>query len=101
MAGQPVSVRGRVADLAVGITACLAFWRPWEFRAAAVSAASIFLLGDAIRHVRQMLDVGNFAPGNAGVPFYMDIISPLLAIALLVTSRRRSELQPDGAQRNP
>jgi hypothetical protein len=44
------------------------------------SAASIFLLGDTIGHVKQMLIAGNFAPGNAGVPFYMDIICPTLAI---------------------
>lgn len=85
---SPFQYEVGVADLAVGITAILAFWRPWEFRAAAVCAASVFLLGDAIGHVRQMLVAGNFAPGNAGVPFYMDIIAPLLAIALLTASKR-------------
>jgi hypothetical protein len=35
-----------------------------------------------------MTDDGrNFAPGNAGVPFFMDIIAPVLAVALLVASR--------------
>jgi len=76
-----------MADLAIGISACLAFWRPWDFRAAAVCAASVFLLGDAVGHVHQMLVAGNFAPGNAGVPFFMDIIAPVLAISLLVLSR--------------
>jgi hypothetical protein len=31
---------------------------------------------------------GNYNPGNAGVVFYMDIIGPLLLIALLIYSRR-------------
>ena len=84
---SPFQFEVGMADLAIGVTACLAFWRSWDFRAAAVCAASIFLLGDAIGHVRQMLVAGNFAPGNAGVPFYMDIIGPLLAIVLLVLSR--------------
>ena len=79
-----------MADLAIGITACLAFWRGLEFRAAAVCAASIFLLGDAIGHVWQMVSAGNFAPGNAGVPFFLDIIAPALAVALLFASRRRA-----------
>lgn len=35
-----------------------------------MSAASIFLLGDAVGHVRQMLITGNFAPGTAGVVLY-------------------------------
>jgi hypothetical protein len=85
---SPFQLEVGMADLAIGVTACLAFWRSWEFRAAAVCAASVFLLGDAVGHIRQMMVAGNFAPGNAGVPFYMDIIGPLLAIALLVASRR-------------
>jgi hypothetical protein len=87
---SPFQYEVGMSDLAVGITAMLAFWRAWEFRAAAVCAASVFLLGDAIGHVHQMLIAGNFAPGNAGVPFYMDIMAPFLAIALLVASRPRS-----------
>ena len=35
-----------------------------------------------------MLAAGNFAPGNAGVPFFMDIISPVLSIALLAAAWR-------------
>jgi hypothetical protein len=77
------------ADLAVGVTACISFWRDLSFKAAAVTAASIFLFGDAVGHVRQMVIAGNVAPGNAGVPFYMDIICPLLAIALLLVASQR------------
>lgn len=87
---SPFQYEVGTADLAIGVTACVAFWRSWDFRAAAVCAASIFLFGDAIGHVRQMLAANNFAPGNAGVPFYMDIICPLLAIGLLIASRRAS-----------
>jgi hypothetical protein len=47
------------------------------------------LLGDAIGHVRQMVEAGNFAPGNAGLPFYMDIICPVLAIVLVVFANIR------------
>ena len=77
-----------MADLAIGVTAIVSFWRDLSFKAAAVCAASIFLLGDAVGHVREMLVAGNFAPGNAGVPFYMDVLCPLLAIALLVVASR-------------
>ncbi len=81
-----------MADLAIGLTASIAFWRDLSFKAAAVTTASIFLLGDAIGHIRQMLITENFAPGNAGVPFYTDIVCPLVAIALLlVAGRRRTE----------
>jgi hypothetical protein len=86
---SPFQFEVGMADLAIGVVACLGFWRDWEFRAAAVCAASIFLLGDDAGHVRQMVSAGNFAPGNAGVPFYLDIIAPVLAIALLLASRRK------------
>jgi hypothetical protein len=84
---SPFQFEVGMADLAIGVTACLAFWGSWEFRAAAVCAASIFLLGDAVGHVHQMWTAANFAPGNAGVPFYMDLICPLLAIVLVIATR--------------
>jgi hypothetical protein len=40
-----------------------------------------------------MVMAGNFAPGNAGVPFYMDIICPLLAIILLLVASRQSAVR--------
>lgn len=81
-----------MADFAIGVTACIAFWRDLSFKAASVCAASVFLLGDAIGHMREMVMTGNFAPGNAGVPFYMDIIGPLSAIALLFVASRRENV---------
>ncbi|MEJ0052074.1 MAG: DUF6790 family protein [Methylovirgula sp.] len=80
---SPFQFEVGIADLAFGATACLAFWRSLEFKAAAVMVSSIALLGDAIGHIRQMLTAQNFAPGNAGIVFYMDIACPLLAILLL------------------
>jgi len=90
---SPFQLEVGMADLAIGATACIAFWRDLNFKAAAVSAASIFLLGDAVGHVKQMLFASNFAPGNAGVPFYTDIICPVLAIALLGIAKRQSAAQ--------
>jgi hypothetical protein len=85
---SPFQFEVGMADLAVGVTACAAFWRSLAFKGAAVCAASIFLLGDAVGHIHQMVVAGNFAPGNAGLPFYMDVICPLLAIALLIVAAR-------------
>ncbi len=87
---SPFQFEVGMADFAIGVTACISFWRDLNFKAAAVSAASISLLGDAVGHVKQMLIAGNFAPGNAGVPFYMDLLCPLLAIALLVIAERQT-----------
>lgn len=54
---------------------------------------AIFLLGDAAGHLRQMAAAGNFAPGNAGPVFYLDIILPVLTIALLLMARPPRALQ--------
>jgi hypothetical protein len=85
---SPFQFEVGMADLAIGVTACLAFWRSLGFKAASVCVASVFLLGDAVGHVRQMIDAGNFAPGNAGVPFVTDIVCPALAIVLLAVASR-------------
>src|SRR6201992_3985640 len=85
---SPFQFEVGMADLAIGVTACIAFWRELPFQAAAVLAASVLLLGDAVGHIRDMVVAGNFAPGNAGLPFYMDIICPMLAIILLNIAKR-------------
>jgi hypothetical protein len=90
---SPFQFEVGMADLAIGATACVSFWRSLEFKAAAVMASAIFLLGDAVGHVRQMIGAGNFAPGNAGAPFFGDIAFPVLAIILLIIVRR-SEAAP-------
>ena len=85
---SPFQFEVGLADLAIGATACASFWGGLDFKGAAVMASSIFLLGDAVGHVKQMVVAGNFASGNAGVPFYSDIVFPVLAIILLVIVRR-------------
>ncbi len=92
-ADSPFQYEVGMADLAFGVAGCVAFRASFGFRAAAVLVNAIFLLGDAVGHVRQMLAAGNFAPGNAGPVFYLDIILPVLTIALALASRdgRRSK----------
>ena len=85
---SPFQFEVGLADLAIGATACVSFWRSLDFKAAAIMVSSILLLGDAVGHVKQMIVAGNFASGNAGVPFYSDIVFPVLAIILLIIARR-------------
>jgi uncharacterized membrane protein len=85
---SPFQFEVGMADLAMGATACVSFWRSLDFKAAAVIFNAIFLLGDAIGHVGQMIAAGNFAPGNAGVPFFGDLAFPVLALILLIIVQR-------------
>jgi len=56
-----------------------------------VIAASVWLLGDAVIHIQQIVAVGNYSPDNAGIPLYLDILTPLVLIALLIAYKVRSE----------
>ncbi len=87
-APSPFQFEVGIADLAFGIVACVAFWRTLAFKEAAVIGASIALLGDAAGHVRQMIEAGNFAPGNAGPVFWTDILAPATAIVCLIAAKR-------------
>jgi len=71
------------ASLGFGIVGLLAFRQNLAFRAASIVGPSFFLWGAAGGHVYQMITSHNFAPGNAGVIFWTDIILPIIAFVLL------------------
>jgi hypothetical protein len=48
----------------------------------------MFTLGAAAGHIYQMVTEHNFAPGNAGIIFYMDILIPLFGLLLLSFQHR-------------
>ena len=73
----------------------VAAFRSYDLRLAAIVGPSLFTLGAAAGHIREMVEHGNFAPGNAGVIFYMDILIPAFGLGLLYATRRRSA--PSGA----
>ncbi len=83
-AGNPFQTEVAVANLAIGILGILCYWFRDNFWTAAVIATSVWLLGAAAIHVREIVAAGNYNPGNAGLIFYMDIIGPLILIVLLV-----------------
>jgi uncharacterized membrane protein len=85
---SPFQFEVGMADLAIGATAVASFWCSLPFKIAAVWVSSIFLLGDAVGHVHQMLAAGNFASGNAGTPFILDLIAPILSILLSIMAYR-------------
>lgn len=85
--GNPFQTEVAVANLAIGTLGILCYWIRDNFWTASVIATSVWLLGAATIHVVEMVNANNYNPGNAGLIFYMDIIGPLLLIALLFYSR--------------
>lgn len=87
---SPFQFEVGMADLAIGVLGMLAFSASYGFRVATTIAATIFLWGDAIGHIYQMLKFQNFAPGNAGSWFWMDIIIPLILIFCIINLKPRN-----------
>jgi hypothetical protein len=83
-AGNPFQSEVAVANLAVGILGILCYWMRGNFWIATVIGFSVWWLGDAVVHIRSIVVDANYAPNNAGVTFYLDILVPVLLIALLI-----------------
>lgn len=80
---SPFQLEVGFASLGFAVVGLLAWRGSFDLRLAAVVGPSCFLLGAAGGHVYQMVVARNFAPGNAGVIFYTDILIPLAAFTLL------------------
>jgi hypothetical protein len=82
--GNPFQSEVAVANLSVGVLGILCYWMRGNFWIATVIGFSVWWLGDAVVHIRSIVVDANYAPDNAGVTFYLDILVPVLLIALLV-----------------
>lgn len=80
---SPFQAEVGFASLGFAVVGFLAFRGSAGLRLAAVVGPACFLWGAAGGHVVQMIEANNFAPGNAGVIFYTDILIPLLGGVLL------------------
>jgi hypothetical protein len=87
-ADSPFQFEVATASLGFAVVGFLAAFRSFDLRLAAIVGPSFFLLGAAAGHIYQMVTEHNFAPGNAGVIFYMDIIVPLVGFILLWLQHR-------------
>src|SRR5271155_4419424 len=84
---SPYEYEVAMADLTVGVLGVLCLWFRGEFWLATAIANAVWLLGDAVGHIRQMLVYGNHAANNAGMFLVAEIITPLLILSLAIYSR--------------
>ena len=83
--GSPFQWEVGIADLGWGVVGVLCPVYGRGFWLATIIVASIFLLGAAVGHVKQMVVAKNFAPGNAGAIFAADVLVPVFLIVLYLT----------------
>jgi hypothetical protein len=77
-----------IANAVVGVLGLLSLKASRQFRTAVVIGFSIWLWGDAVGHVYQMVAAGNFAPGNAGPWFWTDVVGPAVLIFFHIANRK-------------
>ncbi len=87
-AGNPFQFEVAVANLTIGTLGILCYWIRGNFWVATVVAFSVQWLGAAVGHIREIVVAANYAPCNAGMTLYMDILMPVILIALLVYYHR-------------
>ncbi|MEJ8571124.1 DUF6790 family protein [Microbaculum marinum] len=82
-ADSPFQFEVGTASLGFAVVAFIAAFASFELRLAAILGPSIFTLGAAAGHVHQMIVAHNYAPGNAGIIFWTDMLIPLFGFVLL------------------
>jgi hypothetical protein len=82
-AGNPFQSEVAVANLTIGTLGILCYWIRGNFWTATVVAFSVQWLGAAVVHIRDIVVAANYAPNNAGMTLYLDILMPVILITLL------------------
>jgi hypothetical protein len=87
-ATSPFEYEVGMADLTVGVLGVLCVWIRGNFWLATAIANAVWLLGDAIGHIRELTIHNNHAPNNSGIFLVAEIITPLVILFLAVYHHR-------------
>ncbi len=96
-ATSPYEYEVGMADLTVGVLGVLCAWFRGNFWLATAIANAVWLLGDAVGHLREMTLRGNHASNNSGIFLVFEIAIPIIILILTVYTRRShggAELKP-------
>jgi len=84
---SPYEYEVGMADLTIGVLGILCLWIRGNFWLATAIANAVWLLGDAVGHIRQMVLNNNHAVNNSGIFLFAEIITPLLILFLALYQR--------------
>ena len=82
-ANSPFQAEVGYASLGFAAVGLLAFKGGCCVRFAAILGPAMFPWGAAVGHIHDMLAHGNYAPGNAGIMLYSDLLLPLIGFGFL------------------
>ncbi|MCC6865387.1 MAG: hypothetical protein IT280_04435 [Ignavibacteria bacterium] len=87
-ADSPFQMEVGYASLGFGIVGLLAVKKNFGMRMALIISTAAFLWGAAGGHIYEIIAKGNFAPGNAGIMLWTDILLPVFGLVLLYLSHK-------------
>jgi Family of unknown function (DUF6790) len=90
---SPFQLEVGFASLGFAVVGLLAFRGSFDLRLAAIVGPACFLWGAAGGHVYQMITAHNFAPGNAGIIFFSDLLVPIVGFIFLWLQHRAGRPQ--------
>lgn len=92
-ARSPFEYEVGMANLAIGVTCLFVLRASYSYRLAAGIVLSVWLAGDAVGHIIQMVKTHDFSPGNAGSWFWTDILIPGVVMTLLWLNRPHQKIE--------
>jgi hypothetical protein len=87
-ATSPYEYEVGMADLTVGVLGVLCLLFRAEFWLATAIADAVWLLGDAVGHIREMVVHNNHAENNAGIFLVFELTVPMVILGLVFYHRR-------------
>jgi len=79
---SPYEYEVGMADLTLGVLGILCLWLHGNFWLATAIANAVWLLGDAVGHIRQMELNNNHAANNSGIFLLLEIVAPVVILFL-------------------
>jgi hypothetical protein len=92
---SPYEYEVGMADLTIGVLGVLCLWIRGNFWLATAIANAVWLLGDAIGHLRQLVLNNNHAANNSGIFLIVEILTPLLILLLALYHHNATTTQQE------
>ena len=86
---SPYEYEVGMADLTIGVLGTLCAWFRGSFWLATAIANFCWLEGDAVGHLRQVMENNNHAENNSGLFLYMEIAMPIVILGLTLWQRSK------------
>jgi hypothetical protein len=90
-ATSPYEYEVGMADLTIGVLGILCLWLRGNFWLAIAIANAVWLLGDPVGHIREMMLHNNHAKNNSGIFLIAELVTPIVILIFTLYHRARTQ----------